>query len=573
MSLVNTIFGQTINIDSALQMHESYGQNQFFDYDELLYNRTSNEFKKITSAYYYDERIMTWERHYFLKSDCVRYHRNPNNEGNTYIANISLSHTISIQYGDKTFYFMSHRERFNAGYVYSIDLHKWIDLKVNDKHLWGDLVLIRKANDKVDYVAKKYSVPFQSMTNLVTTRHFDTMAQCPSKQLRLHVTTDHEDVVTCFISNDNFLRTDCREYYVANEQGNNELIHISHAQAIRLNRGQRYEFTMMNGWDMEFTYHPITFNGIPYFDMQSAIVNGYVNRICPSCGNELNDSHDVDSCARRNHRNPRYEYHREFNVKQIQMEQKYVFKIGCEIEKQSYLGSKHSNVEIGQRFGWKKERDGSLCGTIGYELVSPCYPLFTDDLINEAKQIEQAFPNLINGNDHDLISHSRGNSACGGHIHFSRSYTSAKDTFEMISGYLPLFYAIYKKRSESSYCGAKEKTRMKDSTEKMQAVKIIDDMVCPRIEFRIFPLVKNIDQLQWRIDLLRIMANNPTNRYNEVANMLTDKSSELYQHMLKEFSPSKIKQRILDSIEMAKQYDRDFYYFDFSAIRDAVNNM
>jgi hypothetical protein len=571
---VTTIFGQSIHEELSSRLHSSYGQNQFINSYDMTRDSNSNEFKKVTYAYYFNESNQTWQKDFFMKSDCVRYHRNPNNEGNTYIANISLDKTIQIPYGDKTLYFMSHEQRFNAGYVYSLDEHRYLDLKVTDKHMFGDLVLIRKANDKMDYVAKKYSTIYESMiTSLVRTRNSVSMSQCPSKRFVLFVTSNHEDVVTCFISNGRFLRNDCRTYYVANDQAINEDITIAHTNAIRLNRGHRYEFTMMNGYDMEFIYSPITHDGIHYFDMNSAIVNGYVDRTCSVCGSTLDAQHDADVCARRNHKNPRYDYHRDFSVKQIQLEQKFVFKIGCEIEKQSYLGSKHSNVTIGQRFGWKKERDGSLCGTIGYELVSPCYPLFTDDLINEAKEIELAFPNLINGNDHDLISHSRGNSACGGHIHFSRSYTTARDTFEMVSGYIPLFYAIYKKRSESDYCGAKEKSRMKESTEKMQAVRIIEDIVNPRIEFRIFPLVKDIDQLEWRIGLLRIMAMNPTNRFNEVCNMLTDKESELYQHMAKEFAPSKIKQRILDSIEMAKRYDRDFSSFDFSAIRNAVNNM
>jgi len=571
---VTTIFGQSIHEELSSRLHSSYGQNQFINAYDMPRDSNSNEFKKVTWAYYFNEESNSWKRHFFLKSDCVRYHRNPNNEGNTYIANISLSKTISIPYGDKTFYFMSHEQRFNAGYVYSLDYHRYLDLKVNDKNLWGNLVLIRKANDKMDYVVNKYDSIYSSMSSsLIMSRNSISMSQCPTKRFSLYVSYDHEDVVTCSISNNRFLKSDCRSYFVANDMGNNEEIFISHSNAIRMGRGQAFTFTMVNGHDMRFTFNPINHDGIYYFDMQSAIVNGYVDLTCPICNSRLDAQHDADVCARRNHKNPRYDYHRDFNVKQIQLEQKFVFKMGVEIEKQSYLGSKHSNVSIGQRFGWKKERDGSLCGTIGYELVSPCYPLFTDDLINEAKQIENEFPNLINGNDHDLISHSRGNSACGGHIHFSRSYTTARDTFEMISGYIPLFYAIYKKRSESDYCGAKEKSRMKESTEKMQAVRIIEDIVNPRIEFRIFPLVKDIDQLQWRIGLLRIMAMNPTNRFNEVCNMLTDKESDLYKHMAKEFAPSKIKQRILDSIEMAKRYDRDFSSFDFSSIRNAVNNM
>jgi hypothetical protein len=136
---------------------------------------------------------------------------------------------------------MSHEQRFNAGYVYSLDEHRWLDLKVTDKHMFGDLVLIRKANDKMDYVAKKYSTIYESMiSSLVRTRNTISMSQCPSKRFILLVTFDHQDVVTCSISNDRFLRTDCRDFNVANHIGTNELIHISHNQAMRLSRGHRY---------------------------------------------------------------------------------------------------------------------------------------------------------------------------------------------------------------------------------------------------------------------------------------------------------------------------------------------
>jgi hypothetical protein len=255
------------------------------------------------SSKFFDEELNLWRKHFFLKSDCVRYHRNPNNEGNTYIANISLDKTIQIPYADKTLYFMSHEQRFNAGYVYSLDEHRYLDLKVTDKNMFGDLVLIRKANDKMDYVAKKYSTIYESMiSSLVRTRNSVSMSQCPSKRFVLFVTSNHEDVVTCFISNGRFLRNDCRTYYVANDQAINEDITIAHTNAIRLNRGHRYEFTMMNGYDMEFIYSPITHDGIHYFDMQSAIVNGYVDRTCSVCGSTLDAQHDADVCARRNHK-------------------------------------------------------------------------------------------------------------------------------------------------------------------------------------------------------------------------------------------------------------------------------
>lgn len=570
MAIVNTIFGESIDDSLVFRLHSSYGHWQYisaFAFD----NRDSNEFKKVTNAYYYDESQQSWQRDYFLKSDCVRFHRNPWNEGNTYFANISLSHTVSIPYDGKTFYFMSHNHRFNAGYVYSLDESRWLDLKVNDKHLFGNLVVIRREDDGNDYVANRYGNNFDSSIHIdaMTTT---TMSQCPTKRFRLHYTLGHSNLVWDAYNEQWISKDEARRYILVDEQLNEFEFWIGTRTAMRLRRLDTIALMTQDGRRFSIPFEQTIYNGNIYITLESATRRGYVNQECPNCGRNLNN-HDANACARSNHRNPRYDYHRDFNAKEIMMPSKVVFKVGVEIEKQSYLGSKHSNVEIGRRFGWKKERDGSLCNVIGYELVSPCYPLFSDDLINEAKEIEEAFPNLINGNDHDLISYDKSNSSCGGHIHFSRSYTTAKDTFEMISGYMPLIYAIYRKRSESYYCIAKEKKSMKQSNEKMQAVRIIEDIVSPRIEFRIFPLVKNITQLQWRIDLLRIMANNPSNRFTDIANMLSDVDSDLYKHMLKEFSPSKIKQRSLDAIEMCKRFDMDFRNFDFSNIEDAIRSI
>lgn len=577
MSNVTSIFGQSIPMYDASKMHSSYGDSAFISRDAIRFNRNSNEFKKVTSAYYFNNDENVWQRAWFLKSDCVRYHRNPRNEGNTYIANISLDKTFTILYDNKQLYFLNEQQSFDAGYIFSLSADRWLDLKVTDKHMYSNSFIVIKDGKK--RLIERYSAYHSTIADrIIESRQRTFMEQCPSRVFRIsYYKNDADNVVHCSLGNRMIVKSDSHPMTLFIVGGICHKIYADRFQ-YRMIRGEQYMLFLADGTShSHITYRGINHNNYVYFDSNSAEQEGYVsnNVACPSCGNEYEfGTHDTNACSRRNHRNPRYEYHsRDFQTKQIQMEQKIVFKVGVEIEKQSYFGSKHSNVAIGQQFGWKKERDGSLCGTIGYELVSPCYPLFTDDLINEAKEIEQAFPELINGNDHTLISSDKDNSSCGGHIHFSRSYTSAKDTFEMVSGYMPFIYAIYRKRSETYYSIAKEKSQMKNSTEKMQAVRIIEDIVNPRIEFRIFPLVKNIDQLQWRIDLLRIIAMNPTNRFPDVANDLCNKESDLYKHMLKEFSPSKIKQRILDAIQLCKRFDNDFRNFDFSRIEESVNNL
>ena len=101
---------------------------------------------------------------------------------------------------------------------------------------------------------------------------------------------------------------------------------------------------------------------------------------------------------------------------------------------------------------------------------------------------------------------------------------------------------------------------MKFSSDKYQAVRIFDN----RIEFRIFPAVKNIETLEWRLDLLRVMASAPTASPVEVVNTLMDESSELYKLFARIFDKKTIYKRAVDSLKNAKKYDRNYFNIDFS---------
>jgi len=275
---------------------------------------------------------------------------------------------------------------------------------------------------------------------------------------------------------------------------------------------------------------------------------GIVLHHCTHCDTIVSQYHNTEVCKRQNFKNVRYDYH-SHKPKRINTSAEY--RIGVEIEKESFDGAIHPAPKIFQKFGWVKERDGSLDGQVGYELVSPCYPLFNDKLINEAEAIEQAFPKLINGE----IS-----AQCGGHIHFSKRGSNGANLLQAHCGYLPLLYAIYKGRTTKSYSHAKEKEEMKNSSDKYQAVRILSD----RIEFRIFPAVKNVQSLRWRIKLLRYMAKNPTDNPLKVVNDLCDKRTALHKLFLEIFAEQTIYKRALDTLLMAQKYDRNFYNIDFS---------
>jgi hypothetical protein len=564
MSIVTTIFGESININDAIELHNGGYANDW----NFLHESNSRDYKEIVVSFVWSVSEDAFVRCYARKTDAVRIHRSPLG-GNTYLVKSSIPFAQTINYQGKDYYFLTDKDRFDSGYAWSMDEFRWIDLKVRDKNMWGNLRLVRTNEEMYKFVYIRGG-SFDSQSRIASGQHIK-MAQVPSHNLGIYYEESHRDVVLDAWNGFKTIRTSANKF-VTDWDGLSVVFYISSSSMWRFNRQEVYTLQLGdNGEEVNRIFNPTEVNGIRYFDRESAVANGYQEVFCHHCRRDVGTDHDTEDCARRNFRNDRFGYHSGPSVKSITMPMRMVFKIGVEIEKQTRLGAIHNHEQIMNQFGWRKERDGSLDDTIGYELVSPCYPLFTDDLINEAKAMEARFPNLINSNEQrrDADETARFHRSCGGHIHFSRAFTSGQDTFEMVSGYMPLLYSIYKKRINISYCEAKEKNRMKNSTTKYQAVKIMDD----RIEFRIFPLVEGIKTLEWRINLLRIMANNPTNSFIEVVNMLCDSSSDLHQHMLKIFPLDKLKRRISQSLDMATMYDRDYSSYDFTSVRSIIRSL
>ena len=287
--------------------------------------------------------------------------------------------------------------------------------------------------------------------------------------------------------------------------------------------------------------------------LNPAIAGDYNIYYCSECDeffDEENDDHSHDSGYDddddRSDYNPRFGYHSQTHADKSKQSK---FKVGFEIEKECSEGCQHDHHAIYSASNWVKERDGSLDDETGYELVSSTYNLFNDDLLNQAKALEAQFPKLING---------RTTKNCGGHIHFSKGETLGADLLESICGYLPVLYSIYQHRIGKSYCEVKEKEQMKNSEEKYQAVRVMRG----RIEFRIFPAVKNLSTLEWRLGLIRIMAKNSSNDPVSIINKLTDSRTELHKHFAKIFSKSVIMQKANKALEYAKKFDRNYYNID-----------
>ena len=216
-------------------------------------------------------------------------------------------------------------------------------------------------------------------------------------------------------------------------------------------------------------------------------------------------------------------------------------KIGFEIEKEDYKTKTSIYAEELQRnTGWGKENDSSLDSYSGYELVSPIYPLHEseDYFISEFLQVEE----LINAD------YSK---SCGGHINYSNSLFSQSELLFSISGYIPLIYALYEGRIGNSYCVAKSPDNLDRDREKYQAIRIKSNC----LEFRIFPAVKNVKNLMWRLGLIQIIDKNKTSSAKQVIQFMTDENHDLFKHLTKIFSLEGIIKKVNKVAYFSQSYE------------------
>jgi len=201
---------------------------------------------------------------------------------------------------------------------------------------------------------------------------------------------------------------------------------------------------------------------------------------------------------------------------------------GCEVEKED-LDVRNSCYANALPHYWTKERDSSLDHDSGYELISPVYDLF-GTLHEEDIESSDMLQSHINA------SHSR---KCGGHIHLGSNKHTTSDLFLGIVGFLPMLYSIYEHRTTTSFCQAKKKHEYL-RRDKFSAIFVRSST----IEFRIFPAVKSVDNLKWRIELIRIMVKNFGATEREVLAMLCDSTSEIHKHLANAVGNDKMMRKV-----------------------------
>jgi hypothetical protein len=219
--------------------------------------------------------------------------------------------------------------------------------------------------------------------------------------------------------------------------------------------------------------------------------------------------------------------------------------IGLEVEKvDSRLRNDSEAWEILQNTGWVREQDGSLTDSrsAGYELVSPLLPLFDNARLDKAFEPVLKY---INANS---------DKSCGGHINVSRKGKTSEELLDEMKHIAPIFYALYERRLTNTYCKAKKWGYYFRYPEKYQAFCLKSDKNV--VEIRLFPRVKNIDTLKWRIKLLQLLIPTGTKQrnLNQICALIGCTETPLYKLFAEHYSHAEIGQKLRDIDKYSKQF-------------------
>ena len=224
-----------------------------------------------------------------------------------------------------------------------------------------------------------------------------------------------------------------------------------------------------------------------------------------------------------------------------------VYTIGFEVEKEDEDPLNEWDLDDVDETGWCRESDSSLCSYAGFELVSPVFDL-NGTLLDE---------HMENRILRDHINADYG-SSCGGHINVGKRGLSGEEFFDSIQAFVPLFLTIWRHRLGNSYSQMQRKPDNYKRAGKYSAVNIQSRYV----EFRLPPAFKNVTNLLWRRDLMRIMCANENIKPLQLITMMLNPKSALGIHLRKVYSND----QVLKVVSMYAQFADDLYgSFNFSA--------
>jgi len=253
---------------------------------------------------------------------------------------------------------------------------------------------------------------------------------------------------------------------------------------------------------------------------------------------------DSDGCyhlTEEQTKNLLYDYNsgpreKDFRHEDIEVGQKNIFGWGVEIEKNEMPNFDFEREKLYDTTGAVIESDSSVSD--GFELKTPIYNL------NSSKTLArlQALKDFCN------VKNVEG---AGGHIGFSMDGKSDQELLELCRGFLPLIYAMHKKRVINDYCTAKKIEDLKADCSKYQAIRLRGNY----IEFRIFSSVKSFNTILFRLDFFRIMSQNLGVSFARVCIMAIDINHPLHNLLTRVYHKKK---KFLNLIETAIDMDKSF---------------
>lgn len=271
---------------------------------------------------------------------------------------------------------------------------------------------------------------------------------------------------------------------------------------------------------------------------------------CRGCGYPLRDTEGV-LCERCSGIRGILEYHSGLGRKDES--DGYRYRVGVEVEKEDDFWVHNTKTrEVLERTGWIIERDGSLNRDIGFEMISPIYPLDVTEINARIEPISK-------------LLGAKTTARCGGHIHVSDTERTPYEILLDIRGYLPLLYGLYPDRATNEYCEAKEVDSYLERGHR-QAINITDKT----LEFRIFPAVKNKEQLLFRLELVEYMIKNKETDVLKVGELLLDKDSELYKILNKRISDERLKIKAQAFVDYTNYIDRDALVYTENKIERVI---
>ena len=213
------------------------------------------------------------------------------------------------------------------------------------------------------------------------------------------------------------------------------------------------------------------------------------------------------------------------------------FGFGMEIEKSEMPDFSFDKWDIYNETGAVMERDGSV--DEGFELKTPVYNLFSPQTEIRLQPLKR-------------FADIKGVENAGGHIGFSMEGKSDEELIDLCAGFIPLIFAMYKKRLSNSYCSGKKIDELKSSGEKMQSIRMRGNY----IEFRIFSSVKTFDTIIFRLNLFRIIASNLGKSFASVIGMAVNKNTDLHKLLTNDVykDANKFERLIKDAIEINAQF-------------------